>query len=117
MLKISENKRASYESMAIFDDHESTVTGVRLLDEDNASGTKRRLRLVTVSTDKTLSVRNSKFDIDQTLASFKEIETFEIGRKEVFEERIHSMDVTEDCGYILTAHDKTVQLLHITPRV
>ena len=106
-------QRVTYQSLAIFDDHESTVTGIRLLEERSASG-KVRLKFVSASTDKNLVIRHSKQLLktlmDKTLEDDQE-DSFEVDRKEAFEERILAMDVTtKDCGYILTAHDKFIQL-------
>ena len=102
--------RVTYENIAIFDDHESTVTGLKLLEEVNLSGSKRRFKLISTSTDKNLVVRQSKFDVETTLNNFKEADSFEVLRKEAYEERINAMDVTKDCGFILTGHDKSIQL-------
>ena len=108
--------RVTYENISIFDDHESTVSGVKILEEVNLSGSKRRFKIISTSTDKTLVVRQSKFDVETTLTNFKETETFEVVRKEAYDERIHAMEVTKDCGFILTAHDKSIQLQHMYPR-
>ncbi len=42
-------------------------------------------------------------------------EVFEIVRQEQFNERILAMDITNDSGYILTVHDRFMQLQFMNP--
>jgi hypothetical protein len=74
------------------------VTSVRLIEEKNSlkngGGPKRRVKLVTSGTDKYMWIREAKNEV------------FEIVRFEQFNERVLAMDITQDCAYILTVHDR-----------
>lgn len=109
-------KGVTYENLAVFDDHLSTVSGLRIVEERSTQG-KRRLKLVTSGADKLLVVRQSRAAVNQDLSAQKS-ELFEVDRKESYAERVTAMDVTADAGYLLTAHDRTIQLqmLHKTNR-
>ena len=51
-----DSKKLEYTNLGVFDDHQGTVTAIKLIAERNAQG-RRRLRLMSVGTDKHLVVR------------------------------------------------------------
>jgi hypothetical protein len=52
----------------IFDDHESTVSAVKIFEERSSGGGRRRLKYITCSTDKMMVVRNSRYNITEEQA-------------------------------------------------
>jgi hypothetical protein len=80
---------------------------VRLIEEVySRDKSQKRLKIITVGTDKYMFIRQTRTGKSKDKGN----SMFEIARYEQFNERVLAMDITNDSGYVLTVHDRFIQL-------
>lgn len=100
--------------MAILEDHSSTITALRFAEEFSVKGQKR-LKLLSCGADKQIVLRNVDLGVvrqnDVKRLKQMPVEDFiVVQKKEQCKHKTFSMDVAPQAGYIVTGHDKLLQL-------
>lgn len=104
----------SVENIAILDDHSSTITSVKMALEKGQKGWNR-LKLITCGADKQIVMRNLNLNIiaNSTVKELSDMNSEEfitVQKKEQCKNKIFAMDIAYQASYVITGHDKLLQL-------
>ncbi len=90
----------NYELKTIIEDHSSTITALKFAYEKGMKAS-RRLKLISCGADKAIIWRNVESEEEGLIKQ---------QCKEFCKNKIFSMDIAEETGYIVTGHDKLLSL-------
>jgi WD40 repeat protein len=108
----------SYENVTILEDHSSTLTSIKFA-EERSTKNQKRLKLLSCGADKQIILRNVDMPIVEQndvkkLQEKKTEEFLVVQKKEQCKYKTFSMDIAHSAGYIVTGHDKFLQLWQLS---